>query len=170
MADPARVDTGFGASFLIGLAAGTFGGLVGLGGGVVMIPLMVGVAGLVQKQAHGTSLVAVVVTGLVGAATYAARGRVDFTAALLLAVTATGTARLGARYAHVLPEWKLKRAFGAFLLVVAVLLLARPWIAGPATQPAPWVKAAVLLSTGVFTGFLTGMMGVGGGSIRVPCM
>jgi len=128
------------------------------------------VAGLVQKQAHGTSLVAVVVTGLVGTATYAARGQVDVTAALLLAVTATVTARLGARYAHVLPEWKLKRAFGTFLLVVAVLLLARPWIAGPASGPAPWVRAVVLLSTGVFTGFLSGMMGVGGGSIMVPAM
>jgi hypothetical protein len=170
MADATGAETRFGTSFLIGLAAGTFGGLVGLGGGVVMIPLMVGLAGLVQKQAHGTSLVAVVVTGLVGAATYAARGRVDVTAALLLAVTATVTARLGARYAHVLPEWKLKRAFGTFLLVVAVLLLARPWIAGPAADPAPWVKAAVLLSTGVFTGFLSGMMGVGGGSIMVPAM
>src|SRR5512137_1320118 len=170
MADPARVDTGFGASFLIGLAAGTFGGLVGLGGGVVMIPLMVGVAGLVQKQAHGTSLVAVVVTGLVGAATYAARGRVDVWAAVLLAATATITARLGARHANLLPEWKLKRAFGTFLLVVAVLLLVRPWIAGPATDPGPWVRGAVLLATGVFTGFLSGMMGVGGGSIMVPAM
>jgi uncharacterized membrane protein YfcA len=47
-----------GKSLLIGLAAGCFGGLVGLGGGVVMIPLMVGVVGLQQKQAHGTSLVA----------------------------------------------------------------------------------------------------------------
>jgi hypothetical protein len=170
MVDPARVDTGFGASFLIGLAAGTFGGLVGLGGGVVMIPLMVGVAGLVQKQAHGTSLVAVVVTGLVGAATYAAKGRVDVWAAVLLATTDTITARLGARHANLLPEWKLKRAFGTFLLVVAVLLLARPWIAGPATAPGPWVRAAVLLGTGILTGFLSGMMGVGGGSIMVPAM
>src|SRR5512137_2750472 len=140
MADPARVDTGFGASFLIGLAAGTFGGLVGLGGGVVMIPLMVGVLGLAQKQAHGTSLVAVVVTGLVGAATYAARGRVDVLAAVTLASTATLTAPLGARFAHVLPEWRLKRAFGAFLLAVAVLLLVRPWIAGPAVAPGPWIR------------------------------
>jgi hypothetical protein len=170
MADQARAAGGFGASFLIGLLAGTFGGLVGLGGGVVMIPLMVGVAGLVQKQAHGTSLVAVVVTGLVGAATYSARGQVDLVAALLLAATATLTARLGARYAHLLPEWKLKRAFGAFLLVVAVLLLARPWLTGPSTEAGPWVRAVVLLATGVFTGFLSGMMGVGGGSIMVPSM
>lgn len=159
-----------GKSLLIGLAAGCFGGLVGLGGGVVMIPLMVGVAGLQQKQAHGTSLVALVFTGIVGAATYATKGQVDVVAAALLAVTATVTARFGARYAHVLPEWKLKRSFGAFLLFIAVILLARPWLGGAGATPGPWVKAAVLLTTGLFTGFLSGMMGVGGGSLMVPAM
>src|SRR5512137_651126 len=136
---------GFGTSLLIGVAAGCFGGLVGLGGGVVMIPLMVGLAGLKQKQAHGTSLVALVFTGIVGAATYASKGKVDVVAAALLAVTATATARLGARYADVLPEWKLKRSFGAFLLVIAVILLARPWIAGlggAEGTASPWGKAA----------------------------
>jgi len=44
-------------SFLIGLLAGIFGGLVGLGGGIVMIPLMVGILKVGQHKAHGTSLV-----------------------------------------------------------------------------------------------------------------
>jgi uncharacterized membrane protein YfcA len=170
MANGSGFPIGFGKSFLIGLAAGSFGGLVGLGGGVVMIPLMVGVAGLQQKQAHGTSLVALVFTGLVGAATYATRGQVDVLAAGLLALTATVTARFGARYAHVLPEWKLKRSFGAFLLAIALILLARPWLRGADAHPATWVTATVLLTTGLFTGFLSGMMGVGGGSIMVPAM
>ena len=160
----------FGKSLLIGLTAGCFGGLVGLGGGVVMIPLMVGMGGLQQKQAHGTSLVALVFTGMVGAATYATKGKVDIEAAALLAITATVTARFGAHYAHVLPEWKLKRSFGAFLIVIAVLLLARPWLGGAGAGAAPWAKAAVLLTTGIFTGFLSGMMGVGGGSLMVPAM
>ena len=159
-----------GKSLLIGLAAGCFGGLVGLGGGVVMIPLMVGMGGLQQKQAHGTSLVALVFTGMVGAATYATKGQVDVMAAALLAVTATVTARFGARYAHVLPEWKLKRSFGAFLLAIAVILLARPWLGAMGATPTPLVKAVVLLTTGLFTGFLSGMMGVGGGSLMVPAM
>ncbi|MEI7705491.1 MAG: sulfite exporter TauE/SafE family protein [Deltaproteobacteria bacterium] len=157
-------------SLLIGLTAGCFGGLVGLGGGVVMVPLMVGYAGLQQKQAHGTSLVALVFTGMVGAATYGMKGQVDVLAAALLAVTATVTARFGARYAHVLPEWKLKRSFGAFLLGIALLLLARPWLGTSGGHPATWIVAVVLLTTGVFTGFLSGMMGVGGGSIMVPAM
>jgi uncharacterized membrane protein YfcA len=155
---------------LIGLAAGFFGGLVGLGGGVVMIPLMVGVVGLRQIEAHGTSLLALVFTGLGGAVTYATRGQVDLAAAVYLALTAMVTARLGARYAHALPEWKLKRAFGAFLLVVTALLLAKPWLVGPADPATGLPKAAVLLGVGGLTGFLSGMMGVGGGSLMVPAM
>jgi uncharacterized membrane protein YfcA len=170
MADIQEAPIGRGTSLLIGLVAGAFGGLVGLGGGVVMVPLMVGLAKLQQKQAHGTSLVALVFTGLVGAATYAMKGRVDVVAAAELAVTATFTARFGARYAHVLPEWKLKRSFGAFLLAVAAILLARPWLMGSAAPVGPWMQAAVLLSTGAFAGFLSGMMGVGGGSVMVPAM
>jgi uncharacterized membrane protein YfcA len=154
----------------VGLAAGVFGGLVGLGGGVVMIPLMVRFAGLRQHQAHGTSLVALVFTGIAGAATYASRGSIDVAAAASLAVPAIATARLGARHAHDLPEWKLKRAFGAFLLFVTVLLLAKPHIAGASVPVLGLTKVALLAVTGAATGFVSGMMGVGGGSLMVPAM
>lgn len=155
---------------VIGLTGGVFGGLVGLGGGVVMVPMLVGLARLRQQEAHGTSLVTVVFAGMAGAATYAARGAVDLPGAAFLAVTATLTARFGARYAHALPEWKLKRAFGAFLLAVSLLLLARPWLAGAAVPLGGWGLAAVLLPVGAVTGFLSGMMGVGGGNLMVPAM
>lgn len=158
------------ASLAIGVAAGTFGGLVGLGGGIVMIPLMVHFAGLRQHQAHGTSLVALVFTGVGGAATYASRGAVDVAAAASLAVTAIATARLGARHAHALPEWKLKRTFGGFQLVVGALILSKPYLAGASVPAAGVSKLAVLVVTGGFTGFLSGMMGVGGGSLMVPAM
>jgi uncharacterized membrane protein YfcA len=157
-------------SFIIGLIAGIFGGLVGLGGGVIMIPLMVRFLHLGQHKAHGTSLVALVFTGISGAITYAVKGSVDVMASLLLATTAIITARSGAHYAHALPEWKLKRAFGAFLILVSVLLLLKPYISGLIGPAGGWEKVVVLLLTGVFTGFLSGMMGVGGGTIMVPVM
>lgn len=72
-------------NLLIGVAAGFFGGLIGVGGGIVMIPLMVGVLKMKQHMAHGTSLVALVFTGLSGAITYALNGSVDIIAAVLLA-------------------------------------------------------------------------------------
>lgn len=158
-------------SLLIGLAAGFFGGLVGLGGGVIMIPLMVRFAGLTQHQAHGTSLMALVFTGLTGAITYYVNGSVDVLAAVLLAATAILTSSLGALAANALPERRLKMAFGIFLIFVSLLLLAKPYLSGFARPMAGgWPWAAAILASGAFAGFLSGMMGVGGGSIMVPAL
>ena len=157
-------------SLLIGLAAGFFGGLVGLGGGLIMIPLMVGILKLGQHQAHGTSLVALVFTGLSGAISYALNGSIDLTASICLAATAMLTARAGAHYCHVLPDWKLKKYFGAFLILCAILLILKPYISKSATVAPLYFQIGVFLITGAFTGFLSGMMGVGGGTIMVPAM
>jgi hypothetical protein len=157
-------------SFVIGLTAGIFGGLAGLGGGLIMIPLMVEVLKLNQHKAHGTSLVALVFTGISGAITYALNGAIDITAAVLLALTAVFTAPLGARYAHTLAEWKLKKTFGAFLIFCSVLLLLKPYLADIIGTVPGYAKIIVFLITGAFTGFLSGMMGVGGGTIMVPVM
>jgi uncharacterized protein len=157
-------------SFLIGFLAGLFGGLVGLGGGIIMIPLMVGILKLDQHKAHGTSLVALVFTGISGAVAYGLKGSVNVLAALLLAVTAITTARAGARYAHALPEWMLRRSFGGFLLLISVFLLSKPYLPHVHGMETGWPSILVLLLTGMFTGFLSGMMGVGGGSIMVPAM
>jgi len=157
-------------SFIIGLLAGAFGGLVGLGGGVIMIPLMVRFFQLIQKQAHGTSLMALVFTGSTGAATYYLKGSVDPAAAVLLAATAIITARFGAQYANSLPEWQLKRAFGVFVILVSLLLLSKPYYAQFSHPASGWVKIAALLGSGVVSGFFAGMMGVGGGAIMIPAL
>jgi uncharacterized membrane protein YfcA len=157
-------------SFLIGLLAGTFGGLVGLGGGVVMIPLMVRVHKLTQHQAHGTSLMALVFTGLSGAVTYGLQGSVDLLAAICLAAAAVFTSWLGAFSANALPERRLRGAFGVFVILVSVLLLAKPYLAHFSHPVMGWVRIFALLGSGALAGFLSGMMGVGGGSIMVPAM
>lgn len=153
----------------IGAAAGFFGGMVGLGGGIVMVPMLTGVAGFSQRRAHGTSLAALVFTGMAGAATYALSGAVDLVAAGTLAATAVISAGAGARSAHHLPADKLKRYFGFFQLVIAALLLAKPWLIQGGV-PGVWMKIFWLLAAGAVTGYLSGMMGVGGGSIMVPAM
>ncbi len=157
-------------SFLIGLISGAFGGLVGLGGGVVMIPLMVRFFGFNQHQAHGTSLAALVFTGITGAVTYALKGNVDPMAAALLAATAMLTARFGALYANSLPEWKLKMSFGFFVIFVSLLLLMKPLYAQLTLPAEGWLRIVILLASGVVSGFFAGLMGVGGGSIMVPAM
>lgn len=157
-------------NLLIGLLGGFLGSLVGLGGGVVMIPLMVSVKKLTQHSAHGTSLVVVVFTGLVGAITYFYYHAVDWKISIVLAISAILTARLGALYAHSLPERKLKRAFGAFLIFVAILLLMKPYFPKQVHAADIWFRGGVFLLTGALTGFVSGMMGVGGGTVMIPPM
>jgi uncharacterized protein len=61
-------------SFFIGILAGLFGGITGGGGGIISIPLMVGIMKLGQHTAHGVSLVALVFTGLAGVVVYSING------------------------------------------------------------------------------------------------
>ena len=114
---------------------------------------------------------AIAFTGIAGTIAYQFHGSIDWTASLLLAATAIVTAYIGARFANELPEWKLKKSFGAFQILIAVLMLANPYLHQFTTgAPGASFKIVVLLTTGVFTGFLSGMMGVGGGAIMVPAM
>jgi uncharacterized protein len=158
------------AGFLSGLAGGLLGGFLGVGGGAVMVPLMTHFLKLTQHQAHGTSLVAIVFTAAVGAATYTLHGDTDWKGALILAVTAIFTARFGALFAHSLPEKKLKKAFGAFLVFVSLLLLLKPYLPTTGQTLAFWGSLLVFLGIGALTGFISGMMGVGGGAVMVPPM
>lgn len=158
-------------SFLIGLIAGIFGGLVGLGGGVVMIPLMTRFMAVAQARAHGTSLAVVAVAGLSGAFAYALEGTVDYGAALILAVTASFTARMGAHYCSVLPEWKLKRHFGCILVAAAFFVAGKPYLEFLAIfSPTGLAAAAALAATGLVTGFIAGLLGIGGGAFLISGM
>ncbi len=158
------------SGFLIGLAGGIFGGLVGLGGGIVMIPLMAWLLRLTQHQAHGTSLVAIVFVSIVGAGTYFINNNTDWKAAFLLAVSSIVAVKFGARYAHSLSEKKLRKVFGTYTVCMSILLLLKGMLFNTVLGLNMWTKIAVLLFTGATTGFVSGMMGVGGGAIMVPAL
>lgn len=159
------------AALLIGLIAGSVGGLVGVGGGVIIVPLMTETLNFRQHEAHGTSLVAVVFTGIAGSAIYYLHGSADLAVAAVLAGMALCTVRLGAKHCCVLPELTLKRYFGIFLILVAALFLLKPVMPHivEASSPA-WIRWSVLVVLGALTGFISGVMGVGGGTFMVPMM
>jgi hypothetical protein len=159
------------AGLWVGLVAGIMGGLVGVGGGVIMIPLMTEILKFRQQEAHGTSLVAVVFTALAGSFIYYLHGSADIPASALLAVMALCTVRFGTKCCCILPEWKLKRYFGAFFLLMALLLLVKPFLPQAVEGSYPiWIRWFILVILGVLTGFVSGMMGVGGGIFMVPMM
>lgn len=110
-------------SLFIGAAGGLVGGLTGLGGGVIMIPMMTRFLRLVQHQAHGTSLAIIAVVGLSAASQYALQGYLDWPLAAQLALGSCLGVILGAKIMMRVPAAQLRRAFGIFLIIVALVML-----------------------------------------------
>ena len=109
----------------IGLAGGLLSGLLGVGGGIVMVPLLVLWAGYAQRDAHAMSLGAIVPISVAGVLTYGVAGEVRLPEAIALAVGAVAGARVGAGLLSRLGDRPLKLAFGSFLVAVAVLMAVR---------------------------------------------
>jgi uncharacterized membrane protein YfcA len=106
----------------IGLGGGLLSGLLGVGGGIVMVPLLVLWAGYAQREAHATSLGAIIPISIAGIATFGAAGEVRYWDALGLAAGSIVGAQIGARLLARIDERLLKVLFGVFLVGVAILL------------------------------------------------
>ena len=104
----------------IGLIAGLASGLLGIGGGIVIVPMLAGWLGMPLKRALGTSLAAIVAIVVPGAAVHAALGHIDWGIALVLALGSVAGARVGARIALGTRERTLRLLVGGFLGLVAV--------------------------------------------------
>ncbi|AGY59974.1 sulfite exporter TauE/SafE family protein [Gloeobacter kilaueensis] len=108
----------------LGLVAGVLAGMFGIGGGAIMVPAMMFIVGFGTKMATGTSLAALLLPfGLFGVLEYYKNGQVNIPAALLLVVGLTVGSFFGARLTLALPDIVVKRAFGIFLIVIALRYL-----------------------------------------------
>ena len=107
----------------IGLAAGLASGYVGVGGGFLMVPLFVSVLGVMMRKASGTSLVAIMILAIPGVIEQAFLGNINYLAGIAMAVGSIPGAVIGANLVRRVPERQLRFAFGAFLLISAVVLL-----------------------------------------------
>ena len=103
-----------------GLFAGFVSGLLGVGGGLVMVPLLAGVFGMPLKRALGTSLLAIVVLVIPGTIVHAGLGHIDWAICAGLAIGAVPGARVGAGIALGSRERDLRILVGSFLLLVAI--------------------------------------------------
>jgi uncharacterized membrane protein YfcA len=104
----------------IGLAAGFVSGLLGVGGGIIIVPLLSGILRMPLKRALGTSLLAIVALVIPGTIVHAALGHIDWAIFAALTVGAVPGARIGARLALGTRERTLRLLVGSFLLVVAL--------------------------------------------------
>jgi uncharacterized protein len=107
----------------IGAVAGVLSGLLGIGGGVVMVPALMTVGRLDPHRAHAASLAAIVPIALLGAVLYAIGGEIDFLAAGLLVAGSLAGVRAGTSVMQRMDAVWLARAFALLLLAVAVTLL-----------------------------------------------
>jgi uncharacterized protein len=109
---------------VIGTITGIMAGMLGIGGGLVVIPALVMVMGLSQQAAQGTSLAMMLPPiGILAAYNYYKAGHVDIKFALLLAVAFIIGSYFGSKLAIRLPQETLKKVFGIFLLLVAIKML-----------------------------------------------
>jgi uncharacterized membrane protein YfcA len=105
---------------LVGLLAGMLSGLVGLGGGVIIVPALVFVLGFSQHQATGTSLgILLLPAGIFAVMNYYKRGYVDMNVVLLVFAGFLLGGYLGSKISVSLPEATLKKIFGVVLLLIA---------------------------------------------------
>ncbi|RJF44723.1 sulfite exporter TauE/SafE family protein [Actinomyces sp. 2119] len=119
--DPVRVV----ALVVVGLAAGVLSGLVGVGGGVVVVPGLEAVVGLGDLLARGTSLAVMVPTAVSGAVAHLRRGHADLATAVVTGLASSAASPVGALLAAHVPPGPTSWMFSAFLVVVAVLVLRR---------------------------------------------
>jgi len=109
---------------IVGLAAGMLSGLVGLGGGVIIVPALVFLLGFSQHQAQGTSLgILLLPAGIFAVLNYYQKGFIDIKVVLLLFVGFLVGGWLGSKLSLSLPEALLKKVFACALVLIAVKVL-----------------------------------------------
>jgi uncharacterized membrane protein YfcA len=178
----------------LGLAVGTYGTMVGVGGGFLMVPVF-----LFMHQpariAAGTSLAVILANSVSGSLNYLRQKRVDVRTALIFSAVGIPGALLGAYVDQHIPHHIFTFLFGAFLALVGLrILLGRDKAAAPAADPTPTGEALPSgylgrdfvdahgvrhvyrynmlagIAISAATGFLASLFGIGGGIVQVPAM
>ena len=153
---------------LVGAAGGLLSGAFGVGGGILMVPLLIMFAGMDQRRASATSLAAIVPAAVAGSITFFANGEVDLLAALLVATGGIAGSWIGSWLLRRLSLGWLRWLFIALLVAVAVRLLlivpergdgAIEFGVGPVTG---------MIGLGIVIGIASGLFGIGGGVLMVP--
>jgi len=168
--------------FLVGTITGTLSGLLGIGGGLLMVPILT-LFGLPLVQATATSLIGVLLSALSGSVQNLRTRSLNWRISGLLALFGVFTAQVGAWLGDRLPDAWLALAFAALLLFTIYLMnlrrqlqqreassLNHPAVApgSPVPAPTPPLQLPSIAGIGLLAGVLSGLFGVGGGVVMVP--
>jgi uncharacterized membrane protein YfcA len=164
--------------FVAGLGIGTFGTLIGAGGGWMIVPLLLFGYHFSPQEAVGTSLAVVFLNALSGSVAYMVQGRVLYKMGLAFAAATMPGALVGALLVQYLDSRWFSMLFGVFLLLIAVFLqlgrnlpftpLAHEHASNETLQTfrSPYMRLGIVLS--FLVGVVSSLFGVGGGIIHVP--
>lgn len=156
---------------LLGLVVGIFGGMFGLGGGIIMVPLLLF---LFKKDVHtatATSLAVIGPMALSGSISNIFTGNISYAAFIFMSLGSMGGAYLGASWQKKVPQEILRKILGIAVLLVSLTLLFRFFNSTAGIFPAEgMVFFGLLLIFGVFVGIFSGMLGLGGGIIMLPLL
>ena len=109
---------------VIGVITGVMAGMLGVGGGIVVIPALVMIMGLSQQTAQGTSLAMMLPPiGILAVYNYYKAGHVDFRFAILLAIAFIAGSYFGSKIAITIPQALMKKIFGGVLFLVSIKML-----------------------------------------------
>ena len=154
---------------LIGFGVGAFSGAFGVGGGIILVPVLVLLFHMQQKNAQATSLVMVVFAAIAGFATYAVADFVAWIPAAFILMGGLAGSLLGSSVVKRTSNYRLQLGFGLLLIAVAVRLL---WPTGsmeatdlPTIAP---LTALAYVASGLAMGVLSSLFGIGGGIILIP--
>ena len=157
-------------TFALGMLLGGFGGLFGIGGGLIAIPVLGLAYGMDQQLAQGTALVMIVPNAILGFWRYRQRVGVDLRVAATLASCAVVATYVSARFATALEAGKLRAAFAAFIVILAFYYAYRVYGGGKTTPPRPPLAWGWTAIVGIVGGLLSGLFGVGGAVVAPPAL
>ena len=153
---------------IVGMIVGLLSGMFGIGGGMVIVPVLVWL-GLSQRHAAATSMLAIVPTSISGVISYATCGNVDWLAALLLFCGMFVGGQIGSWLLSRLPELVLRWIFVVFLVFVVFNQIS--FVPSRDQHIAMSALTGVcLVLLGVVIGILAGLLGIGGGALAVPAL
>jgi uncharacterized membrane protein YfcA len=181
-------------AFALSIGAGAFGAILGLGGGIIIVPALTVLLGVDIRHAIGASIIAVIATSCGAGAAYVRDRMANVRVGMFLEPGTTLGALLGALLAGLAPAGALFGAFGCLLAVTAALMWRRAGEALGSTPPAgplarrlrlegslhegpsgperryAVARPALGLAVSAAAGVVSGLLGVGGGILKVPAM
>jgi hypothetical protein len=175
----ALVFTGFTflANLALGVGLGVAGGLLGIGGGLIAIPILAWLYGMDQHLAQGTALVMIAPNVLIGFWRYHQKHRIDLRSVAVMSLFSMLSTWIAARLATGMDSHHLQLAFAAFLIVLAIWFASRLKAesahdahASAQAGPARAVSMRALPLIGIASGGMSGIFTIGGGLVVVPAL